>query len=171
MRSTDITVRDVYFEYEHFRYRTPIKFGGVALDKVTILNVRVEVESRAGKRGTGYGSMPLGNVWAFPSRTLTYDQTLGAMQYLASRVAGEYRTCTVAGHPIEITHKLEPEFFLAAQDFTALHQWSEPVPKLATLVVASAFDAALHDAFGRMLGLNCFKTYGPEFLEPDLGEF
>ena len=173
MKSTDITVRDVYFEYENFRYRTPIKFGGVALDKVTILNVRVEVESRGGKTATGFGSMPLGNVWAFPSRTLTYDQTLGAMQYLASRVAGEYRTCGITGHPIEITHKLEGEFFLAAEDFVALHQlWgTEPIPKLATLVVASAFDAALHDAFGKTLGLNCFRTYGPEFLEPDLGEF
>lgn len=171
MRSTDITVRDVYFEYENYRYRTPIKFGGVALDKVTILNVRMEVESRGGQRATGFGSMPLGNVWAFPSRTLTYDQTLGAMQFLASRVADEYRARPVTGHPIEITHALEGEFFVAGEDFAALHSWVEPVPKLATLVVASAFDAALHDAFGRMLGLNCYRTYGPEFLEPDLGEF
>jgi len=93
--------------------------------------------------------MPLGNVWAFPSRVLTYDQTLGAMRFLASRIAEDYRTCGLAGHPIDVTHKLEPEFFLAGNDFTALHRWPEPVPKLAVLVVASPFDAALHDAFGQ----------------------
>ncbi len=171
MRSTDIRVRDVYFEYEDFRYRTPIKFGGVALDRVTILNVRVVVESGDGKTATGYGSMPLGNVWAFPSRVLTYDQTLGAMRFLASRVAEDYRTCGLSGHPIDITHKLETEFFHAGNDFTALHRWPEAVPKLAVLVVASPFDAALHDAYGRLHELNCYHTYGPEFLANDIGDY
>ncbi len=171
MRSTDIRIRDVYFEYEDFRYRAPIKFGGVALDRVTILNVRMEVESGAGKTAIGFGSMPLGNVWAFPSRVLTYDQTLGAMRYLASRVAGDYKLCGLSGHPIDITHRLEPELLLAGDDFTALHQWQEPVPKLAVLVVASAFDAALHDAYGKLHGLNCFRTYSREFLPNDLDHY
>src|SRR3954469_2332127 len=134
MRSTDIRIRDVYFEYEDFRYRTPIKFGGVALDRCTVLNVRVVVEGNDGKTATGSGSMPLGNVWAFPSRVLTYDQTLGAMRFIASRVAEEYRACGLAGHPIDITHKLEPELLLSGDDFTALRQLPERVPKLAVLV-------------------------------------
>ena len=171
MRSTDIRIRDVYFEYEDFRYRSPIKFGGIALDRVTILNVRMEVESGAGKTAIGSGSMPLGNVWAFPSRVLTYDQTLGAMRYLASRVAADYKQCGLSGHPIDITHRLEPELLLAGNDFTALHQWPEPVPKLAVLVVASAFDAALHDAYGKLHGLNCFHTYSREFLPNDLDHY
>jgi L-alanine-DL-glutamate epimerase-like enolase superfamily enzyme len=45
------------------------------------------------------------------------------------------------------------------------------MPALAKLVVASPFDAALHDAFGKMLGLNCYRTYGPDFLEHDLGHY
>src|SRR5262245_31079539 len=114
MKRTDIRVRDVYFEYEDFRYRTPIKFGGVALDRVTLLNVRVTVEGGDGRTETGSGSTPLGNVWAFPSRVLTYDQTLGAMRFIASRVAEDYRACGHSGHPIDITHRLEPEFFLHA---------------------------------------------------------
>ena len=171
MRTTDIRVRDVFFDYEDFRYRTPIKFGGVALDRVTVLNVRMVVESGAGKTATGSGSMPLGNVWAFPSRVLTYDQTLGAMRFLASRVAADYAGCGLSGHPIDITHRLEPELLLAGADFTALHQWPEPVPKLAVLVVASAFDAALHDAYGKLHGLNCYHTYTPEFLPNDLGYY
>ncbi len=171
MRSTDIRIRDVYFEYEDFRYRTPIKFGGVALDRVTVLNVRVTVETAAGKSATGFGSMPLGNVWAFPSRVLTYDQTLAAMRFIASRVAEDYRACGIDGHPIDITHRLEPELLHAGNDYTALHQLAEPVPKLAVLVVASPFDAALHDAYGRLHELSSYHTYGPEFLPHDLGHY
>lgn len=171
MRSTDIRVRDVRLDYEDFRYRTPIKFGGVALDRVTILNVRIEVESGDGKTASGFGSMPMGNVWAFPSRVLTYDQTLGAMRFIASRVAENYLTSGITGHPIDITHRLEPELLLSGNDFTAIHQLPEPVPKLAVLVAASPFDAALHDAYGKLHNVNCFHTYGADFLQNDLGHY
>jgi L-alanine-DL-glutamate epimerase-like enolase superfamily enzyme len=43
-----------------------------------------------------------------------------------------------------------------------------PIPKLCTLVVASAFDAALHDAYGKAFGLSCYKTYGRSFMTRDL---
>src|SRR5947209_18397372 len=84
---TDVTVEAVDFGYEDFRYRTPIKFGGVALDRVTLLNVRCTVRTRDGRSAEGRASMPLGNVWAFPSKRLTYADTLGAMKDLAGRVA------------------------------------------------------------------------------------
>jgi len=32
-------------------------------------------------------------------------------------------------------------------------------------------DAAIHDAYGKALGLNCFRTYGPDFLSTDLGHY
>ena len=68
MKSTDIRIDDVSYAYEDFRYRTPIKFGGVALDRVTLLNVEIAVRTRAGMTARGFGSMPMGNVWSFPSR-------------------------------------------------------------------------------------------------------
>ncbi len=37
----DITIADVRIEYEDHAYRTPLKFGGVITDKVTLLNVTV----------------------------------------------------------------------------------------------------------------------------------
>ncbi len=73
---TAIRIDDIRFAYEDFRYRTPIKFGGVALDRVTMLNVHCRVSTRAGQSAAGFGSMPLGNVWAFPSKQLTYDDKL-----------------------------------------------------------------------------------------------
>ena len=47
--TTDIRIKDVRLSYEDFRYRTPIKFGGVAVDRVTMLNVEVDVETTGGQ--------------------------------------------------------------------------------------------------------------------------
>ena len=47
MKPTDIRIDQVSFGYEDFRYRTPIKFGGVALDRATILNVQSTVRTVA----------------------------------------------------------------------------------------------------------------------------
>ncbi|WP_439620862.1 enolase C-terminal domain-like protein [Gemmata sp.] len=167
MRSTDVTIRDLSVGYDHYRYRTPIKFGGVALDRVTLLNVRMVVEDAQGKRGDGFGSMPLGNVWAWPSRSLDYTTTLTAMQSFAAGTAALYLACKQSGHPIDITHTLEPVVLAHVPGGAPV----EPMPALAKLVVASAFDAALHDAYGKLHSRNCFSSYGPEFLEHDLGHY
>ena len=106
----DIRILDATFEYEDFQYRTPIKFGGVALDKATVLNAKVTVEMRSGKTATGFGSMPLSNVWSFPSKRLSYDQTLGVMKELVTAFWETVQECTEFGHPIDLGHQLEPRF-------------------------------------------------------------
>jgi L-alanine-DL-glutamate epimerase-like enolase superfamily enzyme len=171
MRHADARVTDVSFTFEDYRYRTPIKFGGVALDRVTMLDVQCSVETGAGKVARGFGSMPLGNVWSFPSRALGYDGTLAAMKALAGRVRDITAACKEAGHPIDLTHALEPEYHKAAREVTAQFALAELIPPLCTLVVASPFDAALHDAYGKAFGLNCYHTYGPDFLAHDLGHY
>src|SRR5207248_371565 len=105
------------------------------------------------------------------SRVLTYDQTLAAMTALAEKVAAITAACTEVGHPIDLTWALEHEYVKAAKEVDAQLKLAEPTPILATLVVASAFDAALHDAFGKVHGLNCYHTYGPDFLSHDLGHY
>jgi L-alanine-DL-glutamate epimerase-like enolase superfamily enzyme len=170
-RSTDITIREIAFDYEDYRYRTPIKFGGVAVDRVTILNVHSVVETVSGKIARGFGSMPLGNVWSFPSRLLGYDATLNAMQVLAERIARITGACKEAGHPIDLTWSLEQDYFKAAAEVSGQLTLAEPIPILCAMVVGSAFDAALHDAFGKAHGLNCYYTYGTDFLAHDLGHY
>lgn len=167
MKPTDIRIDDVTYSFADFRYRTPIKFGGVAVDRVTLLDVEVTVSTRAGRSARGTGSMPLGNVWSFPSRRLAYDDTLGAMKALTEHIARITRDCTEVGHPIDLTWALEHEYHRAAKAIPL----AEPIPPLCTLVVASPFDAALHDAFGKVHGLNCYHTYGPDFLSHDLGHY
>jgi L-alanine-DL-glutamate epimerase-like enolase superfamily enzyme len=169
--ATDIRIEEVATSYEDFRYRTPIKFGGVALDRVTILNVTCTVRTGSGRAAHGFGSMPLSNVWAFPSRLLPYEATLGAMRRLAERIARITADYHEAGHPIDLTWALEPTYHHAASEVTRELSLSEPIPPLCTLVTASPFDAALHDAFGKAHGLNCYHAYGSEFLSNDLGHY
>jgi L-alanine-DL-glutamate epimerase-like enolase superfamily enzyme len=171
VKATDIRIDDVSYSFEDFLYRTPIKFGGVAVDRVTLLNAEVHVHTGAGARARGFGSMPLGNVWSFPSRVLDYDTTLGAMKTLAERVCQVTTGCTEEGHPIDLTWALEGEYHKAAGAVTEELRLAEPIPPLCTLVVASPFDAALHDAYGKAHGLNCYHTYGPDFLAHDLGHY
>ncbi len=171
MKPTDIHIDDVTFSYEDHHYRTPIKFGGTALDRVTMLNVEIAVRTRSGKSARGFGSMPMGNVWSFPSKVLTYDQTLGAMKAEVAKVADITRSCKEVGHPIDITWSLEHAYLRAAGEVSAHLKLVEPIPTLCTLVCASPFDAALHDAFGKVHGLNCYATYGPDFMNHDLGYF
>jgi L-alanine-DL-glutamate epimerase-like enolase superfamily enzyme len=165
VKVTNIRIEDVAFSYEDYRYRTPIKFGGIVLDRVTLLNVNITVRTRAGKIAHGFGSMPLGNVWSFPSKTLSYDQTLSAMKAVVERVAQITCNCTEAGHPVDLTWTLEHEYLKAACGVAT------EIPVLCTLVCASPFDAALHDAFGKVHGLNCYHTYGPDFMNHDLGHY
>jgi L-alanine-DL-glutamate epimerase-like enolase superfamily enzyme len=165
-----VQVKEVTFGYEDYLYRTPIKFGGVALDRVTLLNVNCTVGSDL-KVARGFGSMPLGNVWSFPSRVLAYDETLAAMKALAERIARIMADYREAGHPIDINHDLEPAYLRAAADVSRERDLAEPIPVLCALVCASPFDAALHDAYGKYCRLSCYDTYGPDFLRHDLGHY
>jgi L-alanine-DL-glutamate epimerase-like enolase superfamily enzyme len=170
-KPTDIRIDEVSFDYEEHRYRTPLKFGGTLTDRVTILNVRCVVSSRTGRTARGFGSMPMGNVWSWPSRVLSYDQTLEAMK----AVTGRIRDLTAAhrdyGHPIDLAWALEPQYLAAAKELSQARALAEPIPKLCTVTAASPFDAALHDAFGKLHGRSSYATYGPEFMTHDLGHY
>ncbi|MCE9530294.1 MAG: hypothetical protein K8T89_04050 [Planctomycetes bacterium] len=171
MKPTDIRIREIRFESEDHLYRTPIKFGGVALDRATIVNVHSLVETRSGKTARGFGSMTLGNVWAYPSKKMGYEGTLAALRVVIDRVAAIMKDYHEFGHPIDIAHALEPVFHRVAAEESQRLALADPIPPLCTLLAASPFDAALHDAFGKVHGLNCFSTYGPEFMSHDLGHY
>lgn len=168
---TGIRVESATLSYEDYAYRTPIKFGGSVVDKVTLLNVDCVVRSRDGRVAKGFGSMPMGNVWSFPSPKLSYDQTLGAMKALAVRIAALTQDFPEYGHPLDLNLALEPAYLKAAREVDSGLKLAEPVPKLCTLVTASPFDAAIHDAFGKLHGRGCYETYGPDLLPADLSRY
>ena len=152
-------------------YRTPLKFGGIVTDKVTLLNVFVRVKDRSGREMEGFGSMPLGNVWSFPSRQHTYNETLAAMQKMAEEIQEITEQYDDYDHPIGINAVLEPLYRKALPKVQSACGLKEDIPVLCMLVVASPFDAAVHDAFGKLQGLHSYHTYGNDLRRARLVPF
>jgi L-alanine-DL-glutamate epimerase-like enolase superfamily enzyme len=169
--NTSVKVKEIKASYEDFTYRTPIKFGGNIVDKVTMLNVDVVIEDATGKSQKGFSAMSMGNVWSFPSKVLDYNETLAAMKALTTEVERILNRDKVEGHPVDINHALEPKFLQVAQLVSSNLRLKEPIPKLCTLVVVSPFDAAIHDAYGKLHNRSTYQTYGPDLMPKDLSHY
>jgi L-alanine-DL-glutamate epimerase-like enolase superfamily enzyme len=169
-KSTDMRVLETHVSTETIAYRTPMKFGGRVVTAATLLHVAIEVESRSGLRGRGCGSMPLGNAWAWPSGLINGETTLAAMQTFGERMAHALVSASY-GHPLELSHAWSQGFAAHAAALAAELSLTEPMPALAQLVAASPADAALHDAYGKMLGENSYNVLGEAFVGHDLGYY
>ena len=170
-KSTDIQIKSVAAATEQIDYRTPMKFGGRVVRDVVLLNVTVDVETRDGRRGTGFGSMPMGNVWAWPSTTLSNDETLAAMVQLGEYLAKNAGKYSAFGHPLETAHELSQHHHQHANSIVNRLGIAEPMPRLAQLVAASPLDAAIHDAYGRALERNSYDLLGADFANRDLSAY
>jgi L-alanine-DL-glutamate epimerase-like enolase superfamily enzyme len=165
-KPTEIQIAEVQHRFEEFHYRAPYQFGGRTVDRVTILNVDCRIRSGDGKETWGFGSMTLGNAWAFPAAS--HDVGLEAMKSLAVDLRAVTADCDERGHPIDLFRTLEPAYLKSAARISRARSLAVPIPKLCTLVVASAFDAAIHDAYGKAFGVSVYETYGPKFMARDL---
>ena len=170
-KATDVRLLQVASQTERFAYRSPIKFGGRVVTDVILLHVTVDVETRDGRTGQGFGSMPMGNVWAWPSQTVSGEETLQAMTALGQRLAHDANDYQGMGHPLEITHELAQGYQAAADEVTAAAGLAEGMPRLAQLVAASPLEAAIHDAYGKTLGENSYNLLGEEYVNCDLAAY
>jgi L-alanine-DL-glutamate epimerase-like enolase superfamily enzyme len=136
-----------------------------------LFNVRGQVQTHDGKEAEGFGSMPLGNVWAFPPRYVPFDQSLEAMKRLSGLLVQTTRECNVCAHPVDLSEVLEPEFMRMAAELSEEMQLATPIPKLCTLVTASPIDAAIHDGFGVANGINSFNGLSEAFMSRDLSHY
>ncbi len=170
-KPTDIRVLEVTATTEQFDYRVPIKFGGRVLQDVTLLHVTAKVETRDGRSGEGFGSMPMGNVWAWPSGALSTDRTLAAMIELGRRITREANDYEGVGHPLEITHDLSGIYGPTADTVVRELELAEPIPRLAQLVAASPVEAAVFDAHGKALGQNAYNLLGEPHVSRDLSAY
>jgi L-alanine-DL-glutamate epimerase-like enolase superfamily enzyme len=152
-------------------YRTPIKFGGRVMREALLVDVTVEAETRDGRRGRGFGSMPLGNVWAWPSAVAQPAQTQNAMRALAEELVRQANDDRQYGHPLEITHRLAASHAETSLRLAVSAGFPEAVPPLAQRVAASPLEAAIHDVFGKILGRNSFDLLGQEWVNADLAAY
>jgi L-alanine-DL-glutamate epimerase-like enolase superfamily enzyme len=171
IKNFGIAVADIDFDFENYAYRTPLKFGGTIVDRVTLLNVTCTAKTEWGYTAKGFGSMPLGNVWSFPSQDMSYETTLNAMKVLAGRIAKITAGLHEYGHPIDLNRAAEPQYLDAAADVSRKLSLAHPIPKLCTLVTASPFDAALHDAFGKVHKTSSYVGYGADSMPLDLSHY
>ncbi|MDA0281969.1 MAG: mandelate racemase/muconate lactonizing enzyme family protein [Planctomycetota bacterium] len=169
--ATDVKILDAVCSFEPVAFRAPLKFGGRIVDKSILINVEVTVETHSGKHATGFGSMPVGNIWAWPTSQLTGDQTELAMKEFSERLAALASEIPHYGHPLELMFDLAAEYPHLAKTIVATHKFNDEFPALAQLVAASPLDAAVHDAYGRVHKLNSYDTLSSEFMNDDLSDY
>ena len=154
--------------------RVPLKFGSESIDSVNCLRIAATVEGSDGRTSTGWGETPLSVTWAWPSAELDYDTRLAAMVKVAKKMANQFVADRPSGHPMHIgQHLIEnivrPHHDAQSSDAT---DGSDPAtPHLAALVIASAMDIAVHDAYGRHHGRDIYELYGQDHLPDDLSHF
>lgn len=170
-KSTDITILEVRCSFEPVAFRSPLKFGGRVIDKATLINVEVDVETRNKRRETGFGSMPSGPVWAWPSSVVTVEQSEQAIHQFASEIAELANDYPDYAHPIDIVEQLWGEYDHQAKHVQQKQKLPEPLPILAQLVAASPLDAALHDAYGRVHGQNSYNLLSSTYMNDDLSQY
>ncbi len=169
-KQTDVRIVEAILETEPIPFRTPLVFGGRVVDTSFLINVEVTVETPGGKHATGFGSMPVGNVWAWPS-DLPVEKTAEVMQTFAEEVVDIANQYPEYGHPLDVTFQLSGEYYHLGKTLPGRIKIDEPMPELAQLVAASPFDAALHDAFGRVHGQNVYNLYSDDWASHDLSEY
>lgn len=170
-KPTDIRLLELSSSTERYAYRTPIKFGGRVVTDAVVLDVHLDVETRDGRRARGTGSMSLGNAWAWPSATVSGEDTLRAVQRMADLLLSEAQAYRDLGHPLEITHDLATQHATIAEQVRRELSLAEPMPRLPQLLAASPLEAAIHDAYGKALGQNSYNVLGPEFANRDLSAY
>ncbi|WCJ60088.1 enolase C-terminal domain-like protein [Fontisphaera persica] len=168
-KATDIRVVGAAVYWLPVHTRVPLKFGPETLTSVTCVRVKVRVMDRCGRRAEGWGETPLSVQWVWPS-AMPYAGRHHQLKNFCVRLAAAWADFDAWGHPLEIGHDFQAQIL---PSLLALHNegQSEPMPWLAALVACSAFDLAVHDAFGCLLQKPVYHLYTADFLNRDLAHF
>lgn len=169
-KPTDVRVVRARLYLLPVRTRVPLKFGGETLTQVTCARVCLTVADRAGRTAEGWGETPLSVQWGWPSAR-RYAERFAAMVELCRRLTHAWPACGEAGHPLELGWDFVEHRLPALVAEVDVASDTEAMPRLAALICAAAFDLALHDAYGHLLGRPTYSTYTGEFLNRDLAAF
>jgi L-alanine-DL-glutamate epimerase-like enolase superfamily enzyme len=170
---TDIRHVAAQLYFLPIKTRVPLKFGPEITTEVTCARVQLTVEDRRGKRASGWGETPLSVQWVWPSN-LSYEERHEALRSFCLEIAAAWLSAAIEpGHPIEVGHEFLEHVLpdLTCEFNQSQRQAAEPVPWLAALVCASAFDLALHDAYGMVHDLPTYSTYNDQYMNFDLAYY
>jgi L-alanine-DL-glutamate epimerase-like enolase superfamily enzyme len=95
------------------------------------------------------------------------------MQQFCRMLAVAWAEFEQEGHPMELGHAFSVSVLpgLLTEINESRIAPGEPMPWLAALVCCSAFDVALHDAYGQSVGHEVYATYNAQFMNADLTHF
>ena len=145
------------------KFRLPLKFGAETIETIQIVHVEMDFYGK-----TGRGETPLSVGWAWPSeKSFVYRENL-MMDFC--RMLAETYSVDETQDPISAGYGFLMERLEDLRcDFNKKNQTE--LPRLAALICVSAFDVALHDAFGKSCGKPVFETYNKEYMKHDLAWF
>jgi len=170
---TDISPISVDLYFIPVQTRVPLKFGTETLTSVICARACVTVANSRRQKAQGWGETPLSVQWAWPS-SLPYQERCEAMQLFCRMLAETWAKFDrpQVGHPIELgSNFIELVLPGLLEKLNGQRRKREPMPYLAALVCCSAFDIALHDAYGNLTGLDVYSTYNKKFMNRDLSSF
>ena len=152
--------------------RVPLKFGTETLTSVTCARVCMTATGSDGHTAQGWGETPLSVQWVWPSN-LTYAERQDALKEFSRMLVSAWNRFEHAGHPLEVGYAFQQT--VLPQLLNELNQSRgpdvEPMPWLAALVCCSAFDIALHDAYGVLHNVPIYSTYSSPYMNEDLATF
>ena len=169
-KATDVRVAGVRLYFLPVQMRTPLKFGKETVTAVTCARVMARVVDSQGRAAEGWGETPLSVQWVWPS-SLPCEQRLERLKQFTVRLAEAWAKFEGSGHALEVGHDFQEAVLPGLLAEANALAGGEPMPWLAALVCCSAFDLAIHDAFGQLHQRPVYETYGPEFLNRDLGSY
>jgi L-alanine-DL-glutamate epimerase-like enolase superfamily enzyme len=170
-KTTDIQSTDAALKFLPIRFRLPLKFGSETLETITCARVRIRVKDASGKTAEGWGETPLSVAWVWPS-SLSYREREESLKDFCETLAVAWSTFDMIGHPMEVGHLfIETELKKIWSKFNQSRNESTAMPWLAALVCNSAFDIALHDAYGMVHGIPTYETYNSKYMNRDLSHF
>jgi L-alanine-DL-glutamate epimerase-like enolase superfamily enzyme len=170
-KPTDVRPTAVELYFLPIELRVPLKFGPETLTSVTCARVRMTVADAQGRCADGWGETPLSVAWVWPG-DLPYETRHDRLKRFSVMMAEAWAGYREAGHPIEVGMGFQNEVMGSMLErFNEAHPAGESMPLLAALVCCSAFDLALHDAYGVLHDTSVYRTYGPDFMSRDLASF
>ena len=158
------------------RTRMPLKFGPETTTEVTCARVRLTVADARGRTAEGWGETPAERPVGLAEPALVRGAARGPEAILRRRWSRPGRASRARGIPIEVGDAFArrgacPACSRRANAERGADGEAEPMPWLAALVCLSAFDLALHDAYGVLHGVPTYQTYNAEFMNADLARY
>ncbi len=168
-KATDAHVIGVELFFLEAPMRVPLKFGGETISSCSVARVHMQMENTVGDTVFGWGESVLSPGWAWPA-TSTFAERDTFMKDFCVKLAEAWSKFDFSGHPMEIGHE-----FLQTQLDPLLEQANAgreiPMPHLAALNCAAAFDLALHDAYGVLHKVCTYDTYNADWMNYDLTHY